>query len=88
MLSVLTLCPVSSGVDKRLVICFGNNISKKCGKNQGQSLFHAIAQNIGFDLKEQCFHAARYWSLLWKGKGPAPESVHCGILVEGNTRDW
>lgn len=29
-------------------------------KNQGQSLFHAIGQNINFDLKEQHFHVARY----------------------------
>lgn len=59
--SVLVLCPVRGGVDKCLVICFGNMVSQEgCEKNQGQSLFHAIAQNISFDLNEQHFHAARY----------------------------
>lgn len=67
--SVLVLCPVRGGVDKCLVICFGNIISKKeCEKNQGQSLFHAIVQNIGFDLKEQHFRAARYWEPAMEGE--------------------
>lgn len=59
--SVLVLCPVRSGLDKCLVICFGYMVSKEgCENEQGQSLFLATAYNISFHLKEQHFHAARY----------------------------
>lgn len=59
---MLVLCSVRSGLDKCLVIYLGNMVSKEgCEKKLGQSLFHATSQSISFCLKEQHFHAARYW---------------------------
>lgn len=87
--SVLVLCPIRSSLDKCLMIFSGNMVSKEgCEKERGRSLFHATAQNIISTSESNIFMLPDTESLLGKGKDPVPESMHRGISVKGNTRDW
>lgn len=85
---MLVLCPVRTGLYKCLVIYFGNMGSKEeCEKEQEKSLSMPLSV---FVSKSNTFMLLDMESLLGKRrrKGFVPESMHFGLSLERNTRDW
>lgn len=86
---VLVLGSLRSGVEQMSGDLIGNMVAIYGGVwvgSEGSHLSMLLLRTLAFASKRNIFMLPGAESLLGKGNDSVPESMHCGISVEGNTR--